>query len=215
LRDDFGTERVLSESEEKGHSKWRSVRGIFPQDRMKIWLSKTQKTIFSATEGVTRSMESSKASPIEEETRISQKLNFWLSATVDQQLMWIFESEMGMKYFEAYMKSIYSEESLYFWIDSERYRTITEEQALQLEYTRIVDLYLLDSSRYQVNLSHNSLDAVIKGVKNPQVSQEGVCLYAILCSSNSHFSIVYHRLNSRSSEFRDIFVDEIRLISSL
>ena len=168
-----------SESEQKGYSKWsvRGLRGGFPQESMKIWFSKTQKSIFSVIDSEEKH-EDSDPHLESDDTDLSRKMDYWNAATVDQQLLWILESESGLRYFETFMKSIYSEESLYFWFEVGKYEKLTDAIEMESEYLRIVDTYLRDGCRYQVNLPHHAFDAAMVGIHDPTVR---VCVSAFVC----------------------------------
>ncbi|XP_063074827.1 regulator of G-protein signaling 21-like [Engraulis encrasicolus] len=87
-----------------------------------------------------------------------------------QSLENLLKSKYGMAAFQTFLKSEYSYENIEFWLICEEYKKIRSSSRLSSRAQKIFDSYIEANAPKEINIDHQTRDAIRQSVKTPNTS---------------------------------------------
>jgi len=79
----------------------------------------------------------------------------------------LLHTQTGCRYFKEFCEQIYCPEMIFFWMEVEDYKQVPGEMYMARFARKIVNKYVADHARMQINISHKAQVKVLKGADKP------------------------------------------------
>ncbi|XP_053185651.1 regulator of G-protein signaling 13-like [Scomber japonicus] len=97
----------------------------------------------------------------------TEELCFEEMSQWSQSLERLLSSKYGMKIFQAFLKSEFSDENIEFWMVCEDYKKIKTSFRLTARAKKIFKLYIQAEAPREINIDHKTRDVIRRNIKEP------------------------------------------------
>ncbi|TMS09802.1 regulator of G-protein signaling 13 [Larimichthys crocea] len=97
----------------------------------------------------------------------TEGLSFEEMSQWSQSLERLLSSKYGMKIFQAFLKSEFSDENIEFWLMCEDYKKIKSSFRMSSKAKKIFKRYIQAEAAREINIDHKTRDSIRRNIKAP------------------------------------------------
>ncbi|KAM4557706.1 regulator of G-protein signaling 13-like isoform 1-T1 [Fundulus diaphanus] len=140
-----------------------SLATLMPREPQRLNMETDKKTVGYSSGGNLKSRLQCKLS----QTANTEELCFEEMSHWSQSLERLLSSKYGMKIFQAFLKSEFSDENLEFWVVCEDYKKIKSSFRMSARAKKIFKCYIQAEAPREINIDHKTREVIRTNIKVP------------------------------------------------